>query len=140
MSKSRSNMTANIKKEKCMKKLLCALLALTLLLTCGCAPTPAETTAPDEKEPETTLPEETTAPEVTVPEETTAPETTEPETTAPETTAAPVYNAPVVLSPKAETRPVVVHKTLPRTTLLNLDLKSPVTYQNIYGTSTTIDP
>ena len=95
-----------------MKKLLCALLVLTMLPFVGCASTPAETTEPKITEPETsapeaTTPEETTAPEVTVPEETTAPETTEPETTEPETTepettAAPVYNAPVVLSPQKQ--------------------------------------
>ena len=92
-----------------MKKLLCALLILTLLVpTVGCG-TPAETTAPETVEPETTVPEttapETTEPETTVPEttvpETTAPETTEPETTAPETTADPDA---IVLSPDMQTK------------------------------------
>jgi hypothetical protein len=102
-----------------MKKLLCALLILTLLVpTAGCG-TPAETTAPETVEPETTVPEttapettepettvpETTVPETTVPEttvpETTAPETTEPETTAPETTADPDA---IVLSPDMQAK------------------------------------
>lgn len=56
------------------------------------------------------------------------------------TTVTQTGSAPVVLSPKADTRPVTVHETLPRTTQLKLDLKSPVTYQNIYGTTTTVDP
>ena len=56
------------------------------------------------------------------------------------TTITQTGSAPVVLSPKADTRPVVVHQVLPRTTQLNLDLQSLVTYQNVYGTTTTVDP
>ena len=89
-----------------MKKLLCILMAILLLLSCGCTSTPEETTAP-----EVTTPEETTVPETTVPEttepETTVPETTEPETTEPETTA-PETTEPdpdaVVLSPEMQAK------------------------------------
>lgn len=85
-----------------MKKILCALLVLTMLLACGCASTPEESSMPETTVPETTAPEttapETTAPETTVPE-TTAPETTAPETTAPETTA-PAQGT--VLSPEMQ--------------------------------------
>ena len=68
-----------------MKRLICTLLAMCLLL-CGCGGPAVGTTAPATIPPQTTAPPETaTPPETTVPVETTAPTeiTLPPETTAP---------------------------------------------------------
>ncbi len=94
-----------------IKKLLCALLTVSLLLLPSCKKieetpndtspidsTTIESTAPETKVPETTVVEtapETTQPETTIPD-TTVPETTVPETTVPVTTP---QTEPVVVPP-----------------------------------------